>query len=107
MKDQTPFKAIASGTVLPAMTKLPVSFLRGDVGDRGYLQLLIDGEHLSDPTVMVGELVFPIDTKKLVDGSLEFEAVIELSISSEGEITLQVLLDESKLVVGNLVIPAN
>lgn len=87
--------------MLPVKIEFPAELPAGQLS--GYIKLLVDGATASaDPRVPVGELSFTLDA------SAENNAVsISITVSTEGEIKVDVFITATKAVIGQLTIPTS
>lgn len=86
--------------VLPAHVQLPATLPAGQA--KGYLQLLAGAETAADAAIPLGELVFELAERGEGDEALRMEVLV----SEQGEIAVEVTQLSTGIVVATLTVPA-
>ena len=94
-------EVLPAESVLPVSVKLPASLPAGQA--KGYLQLLAGAVEAADAATALGEVVFELAERGAGDEAL----TVTLSVSEEGEISIEVTQVSTQLVVASLTVPAS
>jgi heat shock protein 1/8 len=89
---------LATNTVLPATIEIPAVLPAGQ--QKGYIKLLAGAVEAADSATVLGEVVFEVEGD-------DSAVVIAVSVSVEGEITVEVTQTATKVIVGSLTVAAS
>eukprot|EP01038_Epipyxis_sp_PR26KG_P007272 gene7272-9914_t len=87
-------------TVLPSTVTIPATIPAGQ--PNGFLTVALGPKEKSDPIIVVGEVVFPV-TKGATDEAIAVS--INLHVSLEGSINIEVTQTNTSIIIGSLTIP--
>ena len=97
-KFSDPVEVISVGTVIPAKVSIRAALHEGQ--SSGYIKILLGPSNPADPSIAIGELIFHMDSN-----TSNNSVTVDLSVSIEGEINVEIKQDVTQLIIGNLLIP--